>query len=115
MPGLAGDLAAHRVKPGREPADPFERDQVLGRAGPVELPVGERANERPPGKLTDGRIDLSQADAVATGERAAPWQLPARLAVHKRSGHPVDEHTAGRPLRRHLGIRHLTPASIRRI
>src|SRR5450756_451394 len=75
--------------------------------------IGERANERPAGELADGRVDLGHADAITTGERSAPWQLPARLAVHERSGHAVNEHAAGDPLRRYLGIRHLTPASTR--
>ena len=99
VPGRAADLAAHGVEPGAEPADPLERDQVLGRAGPVELPVGQPADQRPAGELHDGGVDLRHADVVPAGQRAAPRQLPARLPVHERGRHPVGEHAAGRPLR----------------
>src|SRR5215469_2310027 len=104
MPGLAGDLAAHRVEPGAEPANPFHRDEVFRRARPVELAVGKPADERSAGKLADRSVNLGDADVVAAGESAAPRQPPARLTVHESGGYPVGEHAPGYPLSRHLGV-----------
>src|SRR5215470_5900019 len=104
MPGLAGDLAAHRVEPGAEPANPFHRDEVFRRTRPVELAVGQPADERSAGKLADRRVDLGDADVVPARERAAPRQPPARLSVHESGGYPVCEHATARPLPWHLGV-----------
>src|SRR5579872_103080 len=98
MAGGAADLAAHGVQLGAEPAHALERDQVLGGARPVELTVGQPADQRPAGELTDGRVDLGHAHVVPACEGAAAWQLPAWLPVHECRRHPVSEYTAGRAL-----------------
>ena len=95
MPGLAGDRAAHRVQPRAEPGRALEGDPVVGRAGPVQLPVGQPADQKPAGQITEGGVDLGQADVVSPGQRAAPGQPPARLAVHERRRHAVGQHGRG--------------------
>ena len=71
VPGLAGDRAAHRIQPGAEAARALEGDPVVGRAGPVQLPVGQPPDQGPAGEITESGFDLGQADVVAPGQRGA--------------------------------------------
>ena len=95
VPGLAGDRAAHRIQPGTEPGRPLDRNPVVGRAGPVQLPVGQLPDERAAGQVTERGVDLGQADVVPPGQCGAPGQSPARFPVHERRRHPVREHRDG--------------------
>ena len=95
VPGLAGDRAAHRIQPGAEADRALDGDPVVGRAGPVQLPVGQPPDQGPPGEIAERGVDLGQADVVSPGQRGATRQSPARLPVHERRRHPVGEHRAG--------------------
>ena len=95
MAGLAGDRAAHRIQSRAEPGRALERDPVVGRAGPVQLPVGQPADQGPAGEIGEGGVDLGQADVVSAGQRAAPGQPPARFAMHERRRYPVGQHGRG--------------------
>ena len=75
----------------------LQPDQVVGRAGPVHLAVGQPAQQVPRRQLLDRGLHLGRAHAVAAGERAAPGQPPARLVVDQRRGHPVREDLGRRP------------------
>ena len=95
MAGLAGDRAAHRIQSRAEPGRALERDPVVGRAGPVQLPIGQPADQGPAGEIGEGGVDLGQADVVSAGQRAAPGQPPARFAMHEGRRYPVGQHGRG--------------------
>ena len=112
VPGLAGDRAAHRIQPGTEAGRALDGDPVVGRAGPVQLPVGQPPDQGPAGEITESGVDLGQADVVAPGQRGAAGQPPAWLPVHERRRDPVREHRAGPG--HGARSRHVWPAGRRR-
>ena len=95
VPRLAGDRAAHRVQSRAEPGRALQGDPVVRRASPVQLPVGQPADQPPAGEIIEGSVDLGQADVISPGQRAAPGQPPARFAVHERGRHAVGQHGRG--------------------
>ena len=100
---------------GAQPGHALQLDQVLGRAGPVQLAVREPPDQVPADQLRDGVLDLGRADVIAAGQRGVPRQPPARLMVHQGRGEAVGEHgaVAGTPVVIPLGTwRHalITPS-----
>ena len=95
VPALADELAAHRVDVRGEAGQPLQRDAVLGRAGPVHLPVRQPPQQVPGGQFVDGGVDLGRAHVVAARQGGQPGQPPPGLMVDQGRRHAVGEDTGG--------------------
>ena len=57
MAGLAGDGSAHRIQSRAEPGRALDGNPVVGRAGPVQLPVGQPPDQGPADEITESGFD----------------------------------------------------------